>query len=163
MAFGSRKDRVVHTRIPEALEREIKRMADALRVPVSNLVRQILEDSMQWVGAVGTRVEEIQREVQRDREHWAGRWARYRQIFHQGSELAGPTANSAVLGWQPLLVTVTTACHDCNRAIGAGEKAFVGLGEDPATRVIRCRICMPKKSRTRLPKKGKGGNRDERL
>jgi len=37
---------VLHARIPAALEDQIKRLAEALRVPVSNLVRNMLEDAI---------------------------------------------------------------------------------------------------------------------
>jgi hypothetical protein len=42
-----RKERVLHARIPVALEDQIKRLAEALRVPVSNLVRNMLEDAIE--------------------------------------------------------------------------------------------------------------------
>jgi hypothetical protein len=41
-----RKERVLHARIPVALEDQIKRLAENLRVPVSNLVRNMLEDAI---------------------------------------------------------------------------------------------------------------------
>ena len=40
------KERILHTRIPVALEDQIKRLAERLRVPVSNLVRNMLEDAI---------------------------------------------------------------------------------------------------------------------
>ena len=42
-----KKERVLHTRVPAVLEQELKRFADNLRVPVSNLVRTILEDALE--------------------------------------------------------------------------------------------------------------------
>jgi hypothetical protein len=43
---AEKKERVLHARIPAALEEQIKRLADSLRVPVSNLVRNMLEDAI---------------------------------------------------------------------------------------------------------------------
>jgi hypothetical protein len=43
---AEKKERVLHARIPAALEDQIKRLADSLRVPVSNLVRNMLEDAI---------------------------------------------------------------------------------------------------------------------
>jgi hypothetical protein len=40
----SRKERVLHTRVSDALADDIRRMADDLRVPASNLVRNVLEE-----------------------------------------------------------------------------------------------------------------------
>ncbi len=47
------KSRVLHTRVPEVLEKELKRLAKSLRVPVSNVVRTILEDAIDTMDAVG--------------------------------------------------------------------------------------------------------------
>ncbi len=41
---GRRKERVLHTRISEQLSDDIRRLADDMRVPVSNLVRNVLEE-----------------------------------------------------------------------------------------------------------------------
>src|SRR5436189_1518285 len=43
------KDKVLHTRIPESLEDAIKDKARRLRIPVSNLVRNVLEQAFQLV------------------------------------------------------------------------------------------------------------------
>src|ERR1700722_6309166 len=57
-AREARKERVLHTRVPAVLERELKRFADNLRVPVSNLVRAILQDALSVADAAGTGIEE---------------------------------------------------------------------------------------------------------
>ncbi len=53
---GRRKERVLHTRVSEQLSDDIRRLADDLRVPVSNLVRNVLEE-------VFTVVENVSEEV----------------------------------------------------------------------------------------------------
>jgi len=50
---GAPKEKVLHTRVPAVLEDELKRLAKNLRVPVSNVVRAILEDAVDAVDAVG--------------------------------------------------------------------------------------------------------------
>src|SRR4029079_11218262 len=55
---STKKERVLHTRVPAVLERELKRFADNLRIPVSNLVRTILEDAVNVADAAGDKVEE---------------------------------------------------------------------------------------------------------
>ena len=52
-----RKERVLHTRVPAVLEQELKRLADSLRIPVSNVVRTILEDALDAVDVAGKRAE----------------------------------------------------------------------------------------------------------
>src|SRR5262252_4105132 len=52
-----KKERVLHTRVPAVLERELKRFAENLRMPVSNLVRAILEDAVNAADAATESVE----------------------------------------------------------------------------------------------------------
>ncbi|MEZ4293932.1 MAG: hypothetical protein R3B70_03065 [Polyangiaceae bacterium] len=54
---SGKKERVLHTRVPAVLERELKRFAENLRVPVSNLVRAILEDAVAAADAASESVE----------------------------------------------------------------------------------------------------------
>jgi len=49
---GRRKERVLHTRISQQLSEEIRGLADDLRVPVSNLVRNVLEEVFTVVESV---------------------------------------------------------------------------------------------------------------
>ena len=53
----ARKERVIHTRVPAPLEAELKRFAEELRIPVSNLIRTILEDALAAADQAGERVE----------------------------------------------------------------------------------------------------------
>jgi hypothetical protein len=52
-----KNERVIHTRVPAVLEEELKQFADHLRVPVSNLIRTILEDALAMANQAGGRVE----------------------------------------------------------------------------------------------------------
>jgi hypothetical protein len=49
---GERKERVLHTRISEQLAEDIRLFADDLRVPASNLVRNVLEEVFTMVDNV---------------------------------------------------------------------------------------------------------------
>src|ERR1700687_968841 len=53
----TRHERVIHTRVPLELEKELKRFAENLRVPVSNLIRTILEDALAVAEQASPRVE----------------------------------------------------------------------------------------------------------
>src|SRR4051794_20887955 len=58
-----RKERVIHTRVPAVLEQELKRLAENIRVPVSNLIRTILEDAVEMADRAGRGVEEELRQA----------------------------------------------------------------------------------------------------
>ena len=67
-----RKERVLHTRVSEQLSEDIRRAADDLRVPVSNLVRNVLEEAFgaveQLSDEVGGFLEEVLGESQGARD-----------------------------------------------------------------------------------------------
>ncbi len=54
-----RKDRLIQTRVPESLESALKREATRRRLGVSQLVRNILEDTLHMVGGVVDGVDAI--------------------------------------------------------------------------------------------------------
>ena len=53
----TRKDKVLHTRVPEVLEEELKALANSWRVPVSNVVRTLLEDAIDVMSAAERRAQ----------------------------------------------------------------------------------------------------------
>ena len=72
-----RKERVLHTRISEELSEDIRRLAEDLRVPVSNLVRNVLEETFSVVERmsddVGDLFDEVLDEAEAARERMRGR------------------------------------------------------------------------------------------
>ena len=61
-----RKERVLHTRISEQLSEDIRRAAEDLRVPASNLVRNVLEEAFGAVERVSDEVGEFLEEMLSD-------------------------------------------------------------------------------------------------
>lgn len=74
---GPRKERVLHTRISDQLDESLRVAADELRVPVSNLVRNVLEDVFDVVESVtdnvGDLVEDLVDEADSVRDRLRGR------------------------------------------------------------------------------------------
>jgi hypothetical protein len=109
------KERILHTRIPVALEDQIKRLADRLRVPVSNLVRNMLEDAIDMTKRVRDRMDGHVTEV-----------------------------SNEVYGWQELTLNIEAPCSRCQRNLPRGERAHVGLTLHPREgRVFICSACLP--------------------
>jgi hypothetical protein len=129
-----KKERVLHTRVPAVLEQELKRFAKNLRVPVSNVVRVILEDALKVAdratGEVEDRLRKAATVVSTERE----------QIRETLKDL-DPLAD--VLGYQPLILAQPTACAGCQAPLRRGDKGFLGLTADPGRRVIVCSKCVP--------------------
>ncbi len=133
-----KKERVLHTRVPAVLEAELKRFAQNLRVPVSNLVRTILEDAIVVADAAGDRVEERLRkaatQLQSERE-------RLRRKIK-------PDPLSDVYAFQEVTIAQPVSCAKCDVALEPGDHAHLGL-IDPTvsggiTRVFVCDACVPK-------------------
>ncbi len=131
-----RKERVLHTRVPAVLERELKRVAESLRIPVSNLVRTVLEDAIAIADQAGGKVEERLKSVADNIESERGKLRRR----VQRDPLEGIIAFQAVKLAQP------ADCTKCEKTLKRGEAANLGIHEDPrigAPRVFVCDECLP--------------------
>lgn len=78
-----RKERVLHTRISDELSEDIRRFAEDLRVPASNLVRNVLEEVFSVVETVSDNVgdlfEDLLEEAEEARERMHHRRERHDQ------------------------------------------------------------------------------------
>lgn len=135
---GEKKERVLHTRVPAVLEEELKRFAQNLRVPVSNLVRTILEDALQVADAasetVESRLKNAARQLEEERKKLKQRVA--------------PTPLSDVFAFQTLTLAQPARCAQCQKPLGPGERAHMGLTDGPpkpgAGRIFVCEDCLPR-------------------
>jgi hypothetical protein len=137
----AKKERVLHTRVPAVLERELKRFAENLRVPVSNLVRTILEDALQVADAATESVEErlkrAAKHLEKEREKLKKR------MEHDPLE--------GILAFQEVTLAVATLCAKCERELPRGARAHLGIGEEPFARTTLqrdrrfvCENCLPR-------------------
>ena len=170
---SERKERVIHTRVPAFLEQELKRMAQSLRVPVSNVVRAILEDAVSAVDRVGRRAEgevrsladrlaqtgdrllDLARSRAADKAGRADELQEPRSADGEAvpragapSEQAGEGLLQGVLGFQPLVLAVATSCAVCGRELEAGEQAFLGVRASDGPRVLIGQECLPPRRRS---------------
>ena len=156
--FG-RKEKVLHTRISEALDAALRRASEELRVPVSNLVRNALEDVFTVVGAVAESVEEFVDDIVDEagdaRERIFGTSQRQRHTHRRrrsstpaGADADDPTPEPAradfpdVVGWQSLLLNAAQACADCEEPLPKGARAFLGIPTSGPPKTYLCRDCM---------------------
>jgi hypothetical protein len=117
-----RKERVIHTRVPESLDDEIKRKARRLGVSVSNLVRNVLEHTVELVEDIVTDGAEIARSA--------------------GGGRRAPEADDGLLGWQRAVLEVNAVCEHCNAILPRGRDAAIGLSARGPAR-FRCAACAP--------------------
>jgi hypothetical protein len=133
-ARDTRKERVLHTRVPAVLERELKRFADNLRVPVSNLVRTILEDALSVAGAASENVEE---RLRRAAEHLEKEREKLKKRMQHDSL-------SGIVAFQDVTLAVAAACVTCGRTLPSGSRAHLGIGDGSAEHVFVCESCGPR-------------------
>lgn len=131
---SGKKERVLHTRIPAVLEAELKRLASSLRVPVSNLVRTILEDAL----AVADRATAVVEGELQAAARMASDQREALKKLHRKSMLED------VIGYQPLVVTQDALCTGCGKDLRRGAQAWLGIRDTPGPRVIACDGCLPK-------------------
>jgi len=139
--LSGKKERVLHTRVPAVLERELRRFADGLRVPVSNLVRTILEDA---VKAADHATENVEGKLKRAAEQLSEERERFGERMRRR---ASKEALGGVFAFQAVRLAKPSHCARCERSLAAGEDAFLGLTEpapEPVTRVFVCAPCLPK-------------------
>jgi hypothetical protein len=119
----NRKHSVIHTRIPESLDQEIKKKADSLGLSVSNLVRNVLQNTFGLVESIVA-----------DSAHIA-RSAR--------GEARGTAAGApSVLGWQELTLNVNAVCDACNAILKKGASAALGVTQSPRIGEPRRFLCL---------------------
>jgi hypothetical protein len=115
------KERWLHTRISQALEEALKREARRRRQPVSLLVRNVLEGTLDLV-------EDIV-----ESSLVAGSRARRRRRSNGLDD---------VYGWQELILNRAAGCGRCDTALGAGAQAWRGLSDRPGPPVFLCHACV---------------------
>ncbi len=149
-----RKEHVLHTRISDDLADDIRRLADDLRVPVSNLVRNVLEEAFSVVETVtdnvGDLVDEVVEEASRARTRIRRRRAgarRHSMRAPKDDYEAERESFPDVLGWQPLILNRPQSCADCEEPIQSGEKAFAGMGSAGLTPHYLCGDCAAARER----------------
>ena len=135
MAPNEKKERVIHTRVPESLDDEIKRKATDLGLSVSNLVRNILQHTFGLVEDIVHDSAEIARSARKAKA-----------VFSGAPSAAGPTpaaeSSGRVVGWHLAILTVNAVCDTCNAILTKGSRAGVGILDGAGIIPFRCPNCL---------------------
>jgi hypothetical protein len=141
----ARKERVLHTRVPESLDRHIKRRARNLGLSVSTVLRHVLTNTFGLVEDIMTDSANIALSIAQEEAMPRGQHA------HLSGAEGVPTA-SDVLGWQEAVLNVNAVCDRCNAVLRKGVRAAIGVRERSGPRAIICTRCLGKlgaRTRTR--------------
>jgi hypothetical protein len=116
-----RHERVIHTRVPETLEAELKERAGQMGISVSNLVRNVLANALGLVNDVVADTEQLVRSALK----------------------GGAPRDAAVIGWQPIVLEKNAICDKCNAILARGSDASIAIHDGPvATREVMCPKCL---------------------
>ena len=115
-----RKERVIHTRVPESLEAELRKRAQDLGISVSNLVRNVLGHAFGLVGDVVADSHAIARAAKGERSR----------------------PSDEVVAWQPIVLAKNAVCARCNSVLIKGSQGARGSTESGAPGPIVCTPCM---------------------
>jgi len=136
----SKKQKVIHTRVPENLDAEIKQRASNLGLSVSNLVRNVLQHSFGLVGNVVADSANIARSAR-----GVMLQERPADSLPLGSTPTLPgtrVQKETVLGWQEAVLTLNAVCDSCNAVLPKASRAAIGISDIPASRHFLCLNCL---------------------
>ena len=126
---NEKKERVIHTRVPESLDDEIKRKASDLGLSVSNLVRNVLQNTFGLIEDIVHDSAEIARFDPRER-------------VTERRRSADSAHAPRVLGWQLAILSVNALCESCNAVLAKGTRAGIGIVDGGGPVPFRCQPCL---------------------
>lgn len=125
-----RKERVIHTRISESLDEEIRKRASGLGVSVSNLVRNVLLNTFGLVEDIMADGAEIARASRDDPPR------------QKGGRTRAAEPEAPVLGWQQIKLNLNAVCAHCNAILDKGKDAAVAVRDGDGPRTVICTSCL---------------------
>ncbi len=125
---AEKKERVIHTRVPESLEAHLRERAQELGMSVSNLVRNVIGHAFGLVGDVAADSHAIARAARGDTKRAAP---------------AAATTIEDVIGWQTVVLAKNAVCAQCNAILPKGKDAAIGAG----TQIVICPSCLKELSK----------------
>jgi hypothetical protein len=131
------KERVLHTRVPESLDRHLKHRARNLGMSVSTVVRHVLLNTFGLVEDIVTDGTNVALSL-------AGRHVPARTARARGRDASEAEGAAELLGWQEIVLNRNAVCEECNAVLRKGARAALGVHEGPGPRIIICRRCVDK-------------------
>jgi len=133
-----RKERVLHTRVPDSLDRQLKHRARRLGMSVSTVVRHVLLNTFGLVDDIVTDSANVALALAGSdpSEPAAGAPGR------TPAPRTGSPESGAVLAWQEAVLNVNAVCAHCNAILRRGVRAAVGIRDAAGAPVVICRRCL---------------------
>jgi hypothetical protein len=136
--LDERKERVLHTRVPQSLDRQLKRRARNLGLSVSTVVRHVLLNTFGLVEDIVTDSTNVALSMAGEESELPLRPRRARE---QQREFDAH-ADADVVAWQEAVLNLNAVCDACNTVLPKGARAAIGLREGTGPRAIICNDCL---------------------
>jgi len=135
--LDERKEKILHTRVPDSLDRHIKRRARSLGMSVSTVVRNVLLTTFGLVEDIVNDSTDIALAATGHDTLGSRHRLRTRAL-----QTPGPAGSSEVLAWQEAVLNLNAVCDDCNAILKKGTRAGIGVRDQPGPRAIICLRCL---------------------
>ena len=132
-----RKERVLHTRVPDSLDRQLKRRARRLGMSVSTVVRHVLLNTFGLVDDIVADSTNVALALTSDPSEAA-----------PSTPLRTPATRppssdtTTVLAWQEAVLNVNAVCAQCNAILQRGVRAALGIREAAGAPIVICPRCL---------------------
>jgi hypothetical protein len=126
---GERKDKLIQTRVAGDLGNTLREEAKRRRLSVSQLIRNVLEDTFTLVDDVVNETAKLAKTVRRDA-------LRIRDSAQGLTRSASESPLAEVEVWHSVVLSSATRCSRCRTSLGRGEPAVLGMSSDPAARPL---------------------------
>jgi hypothetical protein len=140
-------DRVIHTRVPESLDTELKDQARRLGMSVSNLIRNLLANAVGVVNDFVAEGDDIVRSARDtiDSARAGRRAAPARAAYAAPMPTPAPPtpAPPTIVGWQPVVLERNALCHTCNAILPRGSDAALAAIDGAPFPGPRPTLCIP--------------------
>jgi len=128
---AGRKEKVLHTRVPQSLERQLKDKAQNLGLSVSTVVRNVLLNTFGLVEDIVVDSANLAFSIAGDDD--AATRARGRRAASSAPD---------IVGWQEAVLNVNGVCERCNTLLPKGRKGVIAVRESPGPRTLLCARCL---------------------
>lgn len=159
---NEKKEKVIHTRISETLEQELKARASGLGVSVSNLVRNVLlttfgrmegmaREGADFARSISWHNEQIRPEAQSaaigatEVQTTGASEAQVIAAMTSGATVSAPPPDRHVIGWQTLILELNAVCSRCNAILPRGSDAAIAVtlsSDEPRPLILICPACL---------------------
>lgn len=134
---GVKKEKLVQTRVPEVLDETLREQARKNRVSVSQLIRNVLEDTFNLVENAVSEAAALGQTVKRDAQRLAASATGHRR--RTAPPPSEPVWFDAVYAWQEVVLNQDTPCAICRRVLDRGAHGLIGL--EPGGKKPRYTLC----------------------